>query len=175
MLVSYTTTYKVGTAVLHTYKKNNYILLKSSKILVSLLCFPFLLGVYRLCVYRLVPMQPGTCPLVLFPSWRVDAYGSKWLQPQSFGVDNLNATASVSLLLHVVWPAIEKQSLNMSFYQWLSPITASYMCTDIESFTVEEDLCMKTWVSYIDMKNYIDISMELLKNKHNIFKRSFFP
>lgn len=24
------------------------------------------------------------------------------------------------------------------------------------------------------MKNYIDISMELLKNKHNIFKRSFF-
>lgn len=25
------------------------------------------------------------------------------------------------------------------------------------------------------MKNYIDISMELLKNKHNIFKRSFFP
>lgn len=52
-----------------THTKNDYIRLKPSEILVSLLHSPFLL-----CVYRLELVYPGTHPLALFPTWRVDAY-----------------------------------------------------------------------------------------------------
>lgn len=107
-----------------THTNSDYIRLKPLEILVSLLYSPFLL-----CVYRLGSVYPGTHPLALFPTWRVDAYWSKWLQPQPFGADNLDTTASVILLLNVVWPAIERQSLNMSFI--FSRIESNYCCLSV--------------------------------------------